>query len=88
MKAVEIMRRRPDSAETEVLVRVFVPIADGPAVIAAVRPGGSPGVSAMLAEGVPGPTGELLHLADGAAFVAALPAAYRGSRLWAEEVEP
>jgi hypothetical protein len=84
--AVEILRRRPDTAETEVLVRVHVPIPGGPAVIAPVRPGGSAAVVAMLEEGIPGPAGRRLFLADGEAFVAELPIVYRGSRLWAEPV--
>ena len=86
MTVVEIMRRRPETAQTEVLVRVHVPVAGGPAVIAAVRPGGSVAVVEMLEGGVPGPGGRTLFLADGEAFVAALPLVYRGSRLWAERV--
>jgi len=84
MTVVEICRRHPVSADVEVLARVWVPVEGGPASFEAVPPARPEGIAELLDTGVPGPDGTVLRLADGAAFVAALPQGLRGSRLWAE----
>ena len=81
-----ILERRPEDGEIEPLARVSVPVPGGPAVAIAAESRYQGYVDSLLAPGVTGPGGQRLHLADGEAFVAALPAAMRGSRLWAELV--
>jgi hypothetical protein len=83
VKTVEIKRRNPETAEVEILARVWVAEPGGPATFEALDPADAEGIAALLDTGVPGPGGTVLRPADGAAFVAALPPGLRGSRLWA-----
>jgi hypothetical protein len=84
---VELYRRRPEHGEVELLGRVYAPDPDGPAVILLADPEHGSLVEALLAEGVIGPAERILHMADGEAFVRALPDGLRGSRFWAERVD-
>lgn len=84
MTVVEIRERRPEDGAIEPLGRVFVPKPGGPAVAAPVDPRFEVYLASLVAPGIIGPGGRRLFLADGEAFVAALPEAMRGSRLWAE----
>lgn len=85
---VEIRRRRPEDGGIEVLGRVVAAEAKGggPARVEPADDEAGALIAALLAPGVVGPDGRRLVLADGLAFVAALPDAIRGSRFWAERV--
>jgi len=83
---VAILERRPEDGAVEPLARVFVPEPGGPAIAVASHPQFDAYVASLVSGGVVGPDGHRLFLADGEAFVAALPDAMRGSRLWAESL--
>jgi hypothetical protein len=88
MRVVELRRRRPEDGQVERLARIWC---DGPGLPASVEILAAQyreGIELTLAEGVRDPSGRPLHLADGEAFVAALPEHHRGSRFWAVEVAP
>ncbi len=87
MTIVELRRRRPEDASVETLARIYAPDPDGPAVIEPVDPADREWVEFILSSaGVTGSRGRSLSLADGEAYVRALPQSFRGSRLWAEEI--
>ena len=86
MIVVELRRRRPDTADVEVLARVSVPVPGGPAVIEAVDPADLAAVEILLGDGVPDAHGNTLRPEDAEAYVLALLDAFGGSRLWAERV--
>jgi hypothetical protein len=86
MSAVELRRRRPDTAETETIARFTVPDPGGPAVMAPSQPDDRAGIEAILAQGVADARGALVSPDDGEAYLAALVETFRGSRLWAEHV--
>jgi hypothetical protein len=90
VKIVELRRRRPEDASVETLARIFVPepgMPGQPAVIEPVNPAERDWVEYLISSGgVTNALGRALGVEDGEEFVAALPAALRGSRLWAEEV--
>ncbi len=83
---VVILERRPEDGAIELLARVFVPEPGAAAIAVAADPQFVAYVASLVAPGVTGPGGRRLFLGDGEAFVAALPDAMRGSRLWAEPV--
>jgi hypothetical protein len=88
MRVVELLRRRPEDGQVELLARVWC---DGPGLPASVEilaPQYREGIELTLAEGARDSAGRALHVADGEAFVAALPDHHRGSRFWAVEVAP
>jgi hypothetical protein len=85
VRTVELRRRRPEDGETERLARVHASPGE-PAVLEVLMPG-LPGLEMMIADGIFDDDGRQLTLADGEAFVTALPSFYRGSRFWAEVVE-
>lgn len=87
MRAVEIRRRRPEDAEVERLARVFVTSPGEPALVEYLMPEFQEGLELMLSDGVTDATGRFLRLADGDAFLDALPTFYRSSRFWASPVE-
>lgn len=87
MRTVEIFRRRPEDAETERVGRVFVREPGQPAEFEVFVPEFQNGFAMILAEGVADERGRSLYLADGEAFLSALPAFYHGSRFWAEDTE-
>ena len=82
--SVAICRRRPKDGEIEVLGRVVVLAQGTPAVIMGRDERAASSLETLLSPGITGPDGRRLFLADGSAFLAALPDALRGSRLWAE----
>jgi hypothetical protein len=84
--AVELRRRRPDTAEVETLARFSVPERGGPAVMEPVPPGDQAGIEAILENGVLDGLGRRVDPADGDAYLRALLETFRGSRLWAERV--
>ena len=86
MTTVALMRRRPDTAETETIARFSVADPGGPAVMEPVPPHDRAGIDAILSGGVADARGALVDPADGEAYLAALLETFRGSRLWAERV--
>ena len=86
MRIVELRRRRPD-AEVERLARVYVIESGGPAYLEVYDPENQEGIETLIADGATGLDGRWRELADGEAFLAALPVFYRGSRFWAQELE-
>lgn len=85
MKIVELRRRRPD-AQIERLARVYVTDPGGPAQLEVYSSENQEGIEALIADGATDLNGKWRQLADGEAFLSALPTFYRGSRFWAEEV--
>jgi hypothetical protein len=83
---VELRRRLHDGVTIETLARISAPDAGGPALIEPADPADRAWLDEMLAGGVVGRDGGIVRAEDGEPFVAALPAAFRGSRLWAEAV--
>jgi hypothetical protein len=86
VSAVDLLERRPEDGAIEPLARVSVPVPGGPAVAVAADPRYQAYVATLIENGIAGPGGRRLFLADGEAFLEALPGAMRGSRLWAEPV--
>ncbi len=86
MRVVEIRRRGPD-AEVERLARVYVSEPGGPAHLEVLIPEFREGLETLIADGATDANGKWRQLADGEAFLSALPVFYRGSRFWAEAVE-
>ena len=86
MTVVEIRSRRPEDGSIELIGSVSVPEAGGPAVAVGVDTKAQAYLEHLLVAGVPGADGQMLSGADGERFVAALPDALRGSRLWAIRV--
>lgn len=86
MRVVEIRRRRPEDAEIERLARVYVTKPGGPAHLDVFDPDLREGLEALIADGATDINGKWRQLADGEAFLLALPTFYHGSRFWAEDV--
>lgn len=86
MRVVELRRRRPEDGSIETLARLYAPDDGGPAVIEPAELGDRDWIETLLSAGAIAADGRVLSPADGEAFVLALPASFRGSRLWAEEV--
>ena len=87
MRAVELRNRLP-SGDVETLARIYVSEPGGPARIEPTSAANLPMIESILDRGgVVDRLGRPLRPADGAAYLRALPQSFRGSRLWAEEVE-
>jgi hypothetical protein len=86
MSIIELYRRRPDTAEAELLARVVVTEPGGPAVMIPAVPDDRAGLEAILARGVADASGRLVDPKDGEAYLNALVETFRGSRFWAERV--
>lgn len=87
MTTAHLCRRRPDDGSVEILAAILVRVTGGPAVIEPVKAEDRPWVEAILEPGALGPGDRRLRPEDGEAFIRALPASYRGSRLWVEILE-
>ncbi|HEX5013958.1 MAG TPA: hypothetical protein VFV72_07325 [Candidatus Limnocylindrales bacterium] len=87
MSVVELYRRRPDTAETELLARIVVTERGGPAVMIPAVPDDRAGIEAILAQGVADASGRLVDPHDGEAYLNGLVETFRGSRFWAERIE-
>ncbi len=84
---VALRRRDPATAEVETLA-TFRLASDGARVVMEpADPAQLPGVEAILGDGIPDERGRLMTADHGEAYLLALLAAYRGSRLWAEQVD-
>ena len=86
MRLVEIRRRRPQDGDIERLARVYVRGPGQPAELDVLATDYREGIEQLIAEGVAAPRGGLVHLADGEAFLDALPVFFHSSRFWAEEL--
>lgn len=86
MTIVEIRSRRSEDGAIELIGSVSVPQTGGPAVAVGADAEAQSYLDRLLLGGVAGPDGRILVAADGEQFVAALPGAIRGSRLWAARV--
>ena len=85
MRTVEILRRRPEDAEVEHLARITAESGQ-PAEMEILRPEFREGLEMMMSNGIFDDNGRLLFLADGDAFLDALPVFFHSSRFWAEEL--
>jgi hypothetical protein len=86
VSAVELRRRRPDTAETETLARFTVAEPGGRAVMEPAPAGSRAGIEAILADALADARGALVSPDDGEAYLDGLLQTFRGSRLWAERV--
>jgi hypothetical protein len=86
MSVIVLYRRRPDTAEVELLARVVVTELGGPAVVIPAVPDDRAGIEAILAQGVADARGRLVDPKDGEAYLDGLVETFRGSRFWAERV--
>lgn len=84
MNAVQVFRRRAEDGSVERLGRVLVRVPGGPAEIEAASDELREGLEFLLGMGIADAHGAWLRPEYGAAYVAALPDYYSGSRLWAE----
>ena len=82
---VALRRRNPDTGEPETLATFSIG-SDGRARLEPADPGDRAGIDAILGDGVPDERGSLVTPVEGEAYLRALLSAYRGSRLWAEQV--
>lgn len=82
---VALRRRHPDTGEPETLA-TFTIGSDGRVRLEPADAGNRAGIDTILGDGVPDERGSLVTPDDGEAYLRALLAAYRGSRLWAEQV--
>lgn len=84
---VELRRRRADGTP-ETLARIVVAEPGGPAVIQPADVADQGWLEEfLLSAGVVDARGRVLRPSDGEAYVRALASSFRGSRLWAEEVD-
>lgn len=88
MRAVDILRRRPEDAATERLARLTVGAPGDAAVLEVLIPEFREGMEQIIADGAPDEQGRWVHLEDGEAFLDAALGYFRGSRFWAREVDP
>lgn len=82
---VALRRRDPDTGAVETLATFRIGD-DGRAWLEPVDPHTRGGIEAILGDGVPDEHGRTVIPADGDDYLRALLSAYRGSRLWAEQV--
>jgi hypothetical protein len=84
---VELRRRDPATADVETLATFRLSRDGARVVMERADRAQLAGVEAILGDGVPDERGRLLTADDGEAYLLALLGAYRGSRLWAEQVD-